>query len=677
MATSRIEITFNEDLLLDEVVHFEKKYNDGTIFSDWHDVTETWKTQRLAQNQVSIGFPSQIQGERSAINFVNAINLDYNFYHTQNGNQINGVTRIGNKVIIKVNKFWNFRISDPNLNSSNVTVDIFNFSANLFFIENVSYLPAVTNGTCSHYRVAVNANENITEYSVNNGSFISANSDTIYFEVLRNQNLSFLVKNAQNDENERHYTNLQVPSFFDNLNVTVNASPNGATAIAQIETNLLEVQYSLDDITYQESNVFSGLEEGNYTLYAKDNLGCKISEDFYVDEFGIIEPYFYVPKSNAIRFAHVVNWDDCSNYKTDDNTLSCQENVETPKEYTQLFQTCDIIPIQIHSGYNINTCNVIDEDDNIIEIPFTIKSNFMRRKDMRDARIFNAGNNQTGIYFISGNIYDYDTGIDTGNDYVLNGNLPEFAEVGNYFSINNIWHQIEQIKYDYDKNADVLILNSIYTGQDESVIVSSIYNVEIFEVYELSIDFSNYMDKCLRVQILAQDDNFEDIEIISEKISVKVRHKNTSLIRYKNSTNTDVYYSTGIEFKVRLEVESIYAEDEEESSVSISDTQSKIYKANIRERNVFEWSALSTEMMRKLKQILIHDTLSIDNVAYAKNDSPEVEHIKHTNLYLVTSKMLKAGKNFNSNASLGGFEFSGGNVEVPNLVDFGGGFVEY
>ena len=167
------------------------------------------------------------------------------------------------------------------------------------------------------------------------------------------------------------------------------------------------------------------------------------------------------------------------------------------------------------------------------------------------------------------------------------------------------------------------------------------------------------------------------MEFVSELISIKIRHENTVMWRYKNSTNTDVYYNTGIEFKIRLEVEDVYAEDNEESEVNVTDTQSKIYKANIYERNVFEFSPLPTEMMRKLKQILVHDTLEGDGVPYAKNDAPEVTNEKGTNLYDVKAVMIKAGKNFSSNASLGGFEFSGSNEEVPGLVDFGGGFVRY
>jgi len=44
--------------------------------------------------------------------------------------------------------------------------------------------------------------------------------------------------------------------------------------------------FSLDDMTYQQSTLFSGLEDGLYHLYAKDNLDCK-----WIFHFELIEGY--------------------------------------------------------------------------------------------------------------------------------------------------------------------------------------------------------------------------------------------------------------------------------------------------------------------------------------------------------------------------------------------------
>ncbi|MCB1584540.1 MAG: hypothetical protein KDI92_15900, partial [Xanthomonadales bacterium] len=583
-----------------------------------------------------------------------------------------------NVVIITQEAFWQFDLNSlPVSNPASVDIDIDNFSSPFFHIDSVEFLEATTKQPCTHFKVSVETSSLTTTY-VYNGFTVSGNSNNPFtFEVPRGQGFILSCENADGVNITQGYTILDVPSLLNIPDVQVVASPNGGTATASVETNLLELEFSINGTDWQDSNVFPGLEEGTYSMYVRDNLGCMKAAYFSVDGFGINVPYFYIPKANPIRFANVVAWGDCANYKTDENTLSCQENVRKAHAYTQLFQSCDIIPTQIHSNYEVNTMKVIDEDDNETNIDFIKKTDFMRRKDKRDAIRYNYGNGKTGIYFISGNIYDYDTGIDTGQDYTLNGNLPEWAVEGNYIAIGASWFIIEEIRYEYDKNADVVIISSVYTGADELIQVSSLYNIENYEVYESEIDFVAFINKKLRVKIFATDPNFTDLEFVSELISIKIRHENTVMWRYKNSTNTDVYYNTGIEFKIRLEVEDVYAEDNEESEVNVTDTQSKIYKANIYERNVFEFSPLPTEMMRKLKQILVHDTLEGDGVPYAKNDAPEVTNEKGTNLYDVKAVMIKAGKNFSSNASLGGFEFSGSNEEVPGLVDFGGGFVRY
>lgn len=50
------------------------------------------------------------------------------------------------------------------------------------------------------------------------------------------------------------------------------------------------VQYSLDNVNWQGSNVFSGLTGGYHVVYVKDDFGCSFSK-IYSDPFFIINPY--------------------------------------------------------------------------------------------------------------------------------------------------------------------------------------------------------------------------------------------------------------------------------------------------------------------------------------------------------------------------------------------------
>ncbi|RYJ42072.1 T9SS type B sorting domain-containing protein [Flavobacterium beibuense] len=54
--------------------------------------------------------------------------------------------------------------------------------------------------------------------------------------------------------------------------------------LVSVNTNVLaDVEYSLDNITYQASNEFYGLAPGNYTVYVRHTNGCVDTDDFVID----------------------------------------------------------------------------------------------------------------------------------------------------------------------------------------------------------------------------------------------------------------------------------------------------------------------------------------------------------------------------------------------------------
>src|SRR5690606_28377981 len=117
--------------------------------------------------------------------------------------------------------------------------------------------------------------------------------------------------------------------------------PNGATITINnlVYTSVNNYEFSLDGETWQESNVFSGLESGDYDVYIRDQFGCSFNTEVSVSAFGSRLPYFLLPKSNSIRFANRITWGDCANYKNDDNTLSCESEVLKPFKHIILMQS--------------------------------------------------------------------------------------------------------------------------------------------------------------------------------------------------------------------------------------------------------------------------------------------------------------------------------------------------
>ncbi|MEL1253784.1 T9SS type B sorting domain-containing protein [Flavobacterium sp. DGU38] len=93
-------------------------------------------------------------------------------------------------------------------------------------------------------------------------------------------------------------TNIETRDWTDNENIiTVNTSSNSYG----------NYEFSIDGINYQDSNVFSGLISGVYTVYARDKNGCGVTED---EIFLLMYPKFFTPNSDgyndtwAIKFSY-------------------------------------------------------------------------------------------------------------------------------------------------------------------------------------------------------------------------------------------------------------------------------------------------------------------------------------------------------------------------------------
>ena len=90
MALSRITLTFNEDLSVNDFVSFY--LSNASLFGGLNiKLLETWKSTRSNPNEVSITAPTANIGEASAINFVSSFLLDFGgsgFLVTRNVNVV-------------------------------------------------------------------------------------------------------------------------------------------------------------------------------------------------------------------------------------------------------------------------------------------------------------------------------------------------------------------------------------------------------------------------------------------------------------------------------------------------------------------------------------------------------------------------------------------------------------
>jgi hypothetical protein len=80
--------------------------------------------------------------------------------------------------------------------------------------------------------------------------------------------------------------------------ITSDWTTNENTISVLLSTNSSgEYEYSLNGLDYQDSNTFTGLENGEYTVYVKDKNGCGVSSD---EIYLLMYPKFNFPRTNLI-----------------------------------------------------------------------------------------------------------------------------------------------------------------------------------------------------------------------------------------------------------------------------------------------------------------------------------------------------------------------------------------
>jgi len=670
MAYSKITINFLDDIPVENEVLIFKENNLNITF------TETFKPNRLAsfQSELPSGTPGAYVGFVSN-GLRSALDLDYNISALFSITKTLGPTGTGTGSVTMQALYPGadfFLIQKPDSATTNIDNEV---SVPEIKITDIS-LSAATTNQCQN--VKINVTTDLLAVKVLSPVVINPNTNNPFsFDFLRGQTINVLVEDS-NGKQANQTLQLPSPLTSANFTITANNSPNGATAvITNSGLTGLTLEYSLDNSTWQSENSFSGLDVGDFTAYIRDQYGCSTSKDFSVSEFNITEPYFLYPKSNSIRLAERVVWDYINIFKTDENTLSCESDVELPYKEVQEWQSSDNITNQFRSNYASNVVTAEELDGTITNIPITQKTQNIGIKDKRDAIQYNLGNGKTGIYFNAGNTYDFDTNVINGS-YVLNGGRPEWAVIGNYIQIGLAWFQIEQVLYSEEKASDILVISNVYTGIEASVIVGSIYNRENFEVYEYTVNMASFVNSDFRVKLVANDPNFGTKTFLSEQINVQLKRPDLLEIKYKNSTNTDINYSTGIEHLIRVPYNKLSGKYDDESETYKTDSTSILLDSELYELDEILLEPNTKEIWRKLNIALSHDTIEVNGVGYVKSAGFTTEGpLGDTNLYVLTASMIKIGNVYSGNSGDSFGYTDEENVEIPNLIETDSGYLEY
>ena len=267
----------------------------------------------------------------------------------------------------------------------------------------------------------------------------------------------------------------------------ISVSQAGGSIIVNDTTFLLTLEYSLDDNIWQSSNSFPGLINGDYTVYIRDEHLCKTSVDFTVNvgvdgTITIPEPYFFYPDANPLRMKKNEQWDDVTIFKNDNNTLSCESTDRVVHTEKQRWRTADTINLQVKNNYDDL---LIELSNNIgVPVPLFQKSTNLNNKEALDCKVVDLGNSTVGVYFISGNTYDYDT-LATNGTYTLNGEVPVWGAKGNILTINAFNYEILEVGFNETLNVKQLVIAALIPDGD--YISKSVYNIFGYELFELGI----------------------------------------------------------------------------------------------------------------------------------------------------------------------------------------------
>jgi len=662
MSYSKIELTFNRLIQIGEYINFtiENHIDTLTYANEECDAHRTEPGKfNYNTDQVSISV--------DVFNYKSAFGLDYN------STNLYTVTILGNIITIQA-KADNYSFSAFS-STAGVTAVITNQTpVTLFDITDVSF-STDSGSECSHVSVDVTCNSEVTTV-VSPTSIIGNIGNTVSFDFIRNSTFTLEVNNGVTTKTQYVTT----PKLLAEPTVNVVNTPSGAN-VSIFGDTYFTLQYSLNGVDWKTTSVFTGLLDGTYVAYIKDQYGCVKTIYFDVDEFteqvAITEPIAYISNTNPIRYKKDEIWDNSTIYKTDHNTLSCEENVDIARLYVQKFQTSDTIQTQIKSSYSNISARTIDLNGTFNALNIIKKTENIGLKDKRDALIHQFSDGRFGFYFTSGKTYDYDTGVENGT-YELFGSIPFWAKVGQYFLINDTtYYKITNIEYDESINAQVLVIAEDLSGMPIDVISSVIYNMFSWDAYEFDIDMSAYNGNTFYVQVTFTDDDFDTVVWKSEAITV------TSLlvgkykaIKYSNSENNEIVWSTGIEFLLRLTYDTFGLASE--SEIEIHKTDNHVYKldGSTYPKKQLILTYLSTMMARKVTQLFILDKIEIDGLEYTVESIDEPKRIGLTNLYNVTIKLYESKGRLETEASSSDTGIELDTIEIPNLIDSGDGFVE-
>lgn len=678
---SKIEITFLREAADGEFMQFRMQSipNPGTYTPYFR---EDWQTApRFGLGQIQVVAQSGTLGAATASQYHTYFLLDYGFNFLFVGQVVSNVVTLWSSS-------YNFNIYDFSCSSGLATAVITNHTQDTFELVGT---PAISAGTspCNDINVSIETTELAPEVWLNNVQVETTNTNNPYTrDVSRGTPHRFVLLNASASTVTYPLAQanpIYVPKLLaENISINVTPSVSGATVAVSVEDENsiyvpnpdLTLDYSLNGTDWQSSNIFTGQAEGNYTMYVKDQFGCQVTKNYSVAGYGTRDPFLFISHANSIPFHEHEEIDNQTIYPGDHNLLAYQSLNDVQYCEEILFTNQDIITIQFKSNYDTPTVTLRKEDGNTWSIPTVQRTSNLGRFLSMDCMMYKYADGLTGLYFETGNTYD-EADIVNGT-YTLNGNLPDFAIIGQLIFVDGIGvFEISDVLFDSTINKKVIVFEYSYTGSPVAKIVDSIYDLLPYEIYEFTIDWSTYGNGLYDVLIDNTDTNNGTVQHLSENILIADEHTGTVAIRYFNDNNRDIFYKFGIEHFIRIPYIDIQANITDNVDVNITDLSAYLVESSLDDGNIFIFDHLTRQTMLRTSIALSCENLFLNNVGYLKQQSLEIEQIEKTNLYQITATLVKTNENYNINRQgQEGVEDGALDFNIPAFVGTGVGFIK-
>ncbi len=618
-------------------------------FTNWDSgdptgTTINFKANGVDKNEVAVlvrvsSGQFNVSGDNNdaANNYKNAWQADY-------ATGFATITRLGNVVTITAIadgvEFTDFVSDDPGRVSE--VIDNVAFDPP-FELETATIEEADTN-PCTTIKVVLTESEGVPPFT-----WVSPLPGNVGLEGTIPRSGGDVTITVEDDNADQSFIVVSVPAVMDNTaidSINIEGDPSGLYGTVSVLMNSifagvpLVFMFSMDNITFQSSNVFTSVLPGTYTMYIKDQFGCTISEEFEVSLTGIRPPvYRLIPRSNSFGwFETQAAVTDCANPY---NGTNAKPNDYKPTrfynpKYFQPWCTIDAPKTQFRSNYDTLVAKLINiaTDAEVATLPIVKMSNNIGQRQRMDAKIYDKGSGQTGVYWLAGNIYE-DDGVTVSDTYDLSGQLPEWAKVGQKFflsgSVTDGLFEIKQIIYDSTLLVNAAVIDRVYTDLTEPVTVGvdATYNRVNYETYEFVTDLSALSDGCYKVTLVMSDSLLEYPTSSWETLPMIVTAAGSrDHVYIESSDNVDdgILYSTGIIHKQRFQG-LFYEEDFPLNLETSRDSRKQLNNNDGRVRHVFILEAIDVPFWvhEKLSLFISKKVVRVNNIVVGFEDGFERE----------------------------------------------------